>query len=163
MDPHQKRPPGSQPPSFIRTPVSDQTSGSVVSVPSGSSRAKPRSTPMTPPPPRRGRRTAATPPTCRRPTVPSSARDRTSPASMSTHRRPPQDGDQTGPSPWWAPRSVICCARPPVSASAGEAVVVVALGGLTGLLALLLDLALDAARPPVPLRRRGPAPPPPDP
>ena len=28
------------------------------------------------------------------------ARDRTSPASMSTQRRPPQRSDQTGPSPW---------------------------------------------------------------
>ena len=68
-------------------------------MPSASSRAKPRSIPRTAPPPRRGRTAATTPLTWRRPTEPSAASERTSPASMSTQRSPPQDGDHTGPLP----------------------------------------------------------------
>src|SRR5688572_29971039 len=105
--------------------------------PSGASSAKPRSTAITAPPPTRGRSAAAIVPTCVRPTVPSSSRDRTSPASMSTQRRPPHRPDQTGPSPWYATDPVICSARTG-SAGAGEAVVVVLAGlvlerGLLGL------------------------------
>ena len=65
-----------------------------VSVPSASSSAKPRSTAITAPPPRRGRSAAATSPTCRRPTVPSAASEQdvagehVHPAQPAPPRRP---------------------------------------------------------------------------
>src|SRR5574338_610508 len=104
----------------MRTPVSVQSSGSISSVPSRSSSAKPRSTPITAPPFIRGRSAAATLPTCRRSTLPPGRRERTSPASMSTKRRPPQRSDQTGPSPWYATGSVTCSALMPARPPAGS-------------------------------------------
>ena len=59
----------------------------------------------------RGRIIAATSPTWVRVIVSSSARCRTSPAVMSTQRRPPQPGHQQGPSAWWATASVRRSAR----------------------------------------------------
>src|SRR4051812_41774169 len=142
MDPHQNRPSGSQPPSFIRTPGSDQTGSSAVSVPSASSSTNPRSTATTAPPSRRGRSAAATRPTCLRRTVPSAVSERTSPAAMSTQRSPPHRSDQTGPSAWCATGSVTCSARTAASAGAGRTVAAV----LLPLELLLLGLGLHEVR-----------------
>src|SRR3954453_6852345 len=124
----------------MRTDSSAHPGSRGVREPSGSSSAKPRSIAMTAPPRLRGRSAAATAPTWRRPTVPSSASERTSPASMATHRSPPQAADQTGPSAWWATGPVTCSART-TSAGARETVVVrpraLVLGGV------LLGLRLE--------------------
>src|SRR5215207_1353256 len=100
IDPAQKLPAGSAAPSFIRMPGSSHTSGSRRSTSiASSSRTNPRWSASTIPPSRRGRKQAATVPTWVRRTSSVPASSRMSPACMSTHRTPSNDGCHTGPSP----------------------------------------------------------------
>src|SRR6185295_5452665 len=110
MLPHQNRPCGSQPPSFMRMPgpfrISHRSEGSSCS----SSRTTPVSVATTRPPPARGRTIAATalgtPITRVSPVAGEVARTR--PASMSTQASSLERSSQHGPSPCSASGSVIC-------------------------------------------------------
>ena len=96
----------SRPRSCARRVVVPERRRGAVSVPSASSSAKPRSTPITAPPPRRGRTAAATSPTWRRSTVPSVgqredvAGEHVDPAQAAPGRRPDRPlavvGDRVG-------------------------------------------------------------------
>ena len=101
IDPAYRLPAGSQPPSFIRIAVSVHICGSGTGAASGpSARPEPALEPhhVAALPARAHERRQRADVQAADAAV--AARVSRSPANMSTKRRPPHDGDQTGPSPW---------------------------------------------------------------